>query len=341
MKLRLQSVLAVALAAASFSSADVIKTKDGTVLIGKVAKINAGIITFETSFAGELSIKQSEVVSLATSDPKAVRLTTGTRIDGTVATDDNGAVAVTGSDGKVVTDVSKISQAWPVNARDPQAGFWAYEATLNIQGAEGNTHALDTGASFSAILTTPKDLLKFYTAYDRAVSNGTISANQFKAGVDYANQFTPTSQWFVRDEGGFDHVMAESFYDVAAAGYGFDFVKTPVDTLLARAGVGYRYTEYSSPLTPVVSSAVGDLEIVHNYKGPHFEINNDLTYTPTFNDFSNYFITQDSFIQVPLKDVTLKFRAGISNNYNSKPAPGYKRLDTLYYLRLVYDFGGQ
>ena len=45
MKLRLQSILAVALAAASFSSADVIKTKDGTVLIGKVAKINAGTIT--------------------------------------------------------------------------------------------------------------------------------------------------------------------------------------------------------------------------------------------------------------------------------------------------------
>jgi putative salt-induced outer membrane protein YdiY len=341
MKLRLQSVLAVALAAASFSAADVIKTKDGTVLIGKVAKINAGTITFETSFAGELSIKQSEVVSLATSDPKAVRLVSGTRIDGTVATDDKGTVSVTGNDGKVVTEVSKINQAWPINARDPLAGFWAYEATLNIQGAEGNTHALDTGASFSAILTTPTDLLKFYTAYDRAISNGTISSNQFKAGVDYSNQFTPDSQWFIRDEGGFDHVMDESFYDIAAAGYGFNFVKTPTDTLLGRVGVGYRYTEYGDPMTPVVSSGAGDFEIVHDYKGPHFEISNDLTYTPTFNDFSNYFITQDSFIQVPLKDIVLKFRAGISNNYNSKPTVGFKRLDTLYYLRLVYDFGAK
>lgn len=341
MKLRFQSVLAVALAAASFSAADVIKTKDGTVLIGKVAKISAGTITFETSFAGELSIKQSEVVSLATSDPKAVRLVSGTRIDGTVATDDKGTVSVTGNDGKVVTEVSKINQAWPVNARDPLAGFWAYEATLNIQGAEGNTHALDTGASFSAILTTPKDLLKFYTAYDRAVSNGTISSDQFKAGVDYSNQFTPTSQWFARDEGGFDRVMDERFYNVAAAGYGFDLVRIPTDTLLARVGVAYRYTDYKNALNPTISSMAGDAEIVHTYKGPHFEISNDLTYVPTFNDFNSYFITQDSFVQVPLKDIVLKFRMGVSNDYTSKPSPGFKRLDTLYYLRLVYDFGGQ
>jgi putative salt-induced outer membrane protein YdiY/uncharacterized protein YkvS len=341
MKLRLFSLLTVVSATAAFLSADVIKTKDGATLTGKISKINAGSVILETGYAGELTIKQSEVVSIQTDAPKAIRLMTGTRIDGTVTTTDAGTINIVGADGAVTTAIPKIEQVWPVGARDPMVGAWSYEATLNIQGTTGNKDSLDTGASFTAILVNPKDTLKFYTAYDRAVTEGQKSADQFKAGVDYSAQITANTQWFARDEGGFDRVMDEKFYNIAAGGYGFDFIKTPVDTLLGRAGVAYRYTDYTSPLNPTVSSMAGDFEIVHDYKGPRFEVSNDLTYIPAFKEFQNYLITQDSFVQVPLKDIVFKFRMGVSNNYTSKPSPGFKRLDTLYYIRLVYDFGAQ
>jgi putative salt-induced outer membrane protein YdiY len=341
MKLQIFSFLAVASATAAFLSADVVKTKDGATLTGKITKVDAGAVTLSTSYAGELTIKQSEVTSLQTDAPKAIRLTSGTRIDGTVTTSDTGSVAIAGSDGNITTDIPKIQQVWPVNARDPLVGAWSYEATLNIQGTSGNKDSLDTGASFTALLVNPKDALKFYAAYDRAVTAGQKSADQFKGGIDYSSQITATTQWFARDEGGYDRVMDERFYNIAAAGYGVDFVKTPVDTFLGRAGVAYRYTAYSSRLNPTISTMAGDLELVHTYNGPRFEISNDLTYVPAFKDFANYYVTQDSFFQVPLKDIVFKFRMGISNNYNSKPSPGFKRLDTLYYLRLVYDFGAR
>jgi len=341
MKLRLSSLLAVALATASFLSADVVKTKDGATLTGKISKVNAGAVILETSYAGELTIKQSEVVSIQTDGPKAIRLMTGTRIDGTVTTTDTGTINIAGTDGTFTTAIPKIEQIWPVGARDPLVGAWAYEATLNIQGTTGNKNSLDTGAGFTATLVNPKDTLKLYTAYDRAVTEGQTSSDQFKAGIDYSNQITPTSQWFLRDEAGFDRVMDQKYYDVAAGGYGWDFVKSPTDTLLGRAGLAYRFTDYDSPVNPTVNTLAGDLEIVHDYKGPLFEISNDLTFIPAFDDFSNYLVSQDSFLQVPLKNVKLKFRMGVSNDYTSKPSPGFKRLDTLYYIRLVYDFGAQ
>lgn len=336
---RLVPTVLLALLAPALASADVVQTKDGARLVGTVTAINAGAVTLSTSYAGDLTIKQSEVTSIQTDKPSSFRLASGTRIDGTVNTNAQGQVQVTGTDGTVTTTVSNVAMAWPLGHRDPIVGAWSYEATADVAGTSGNKESLATGASFTATLVNPKDTLKFYTAYNRAETEGVKSADQFKAGVDYSQLFAPDQQWFVRNEAGFDRIMDIRYYDVAAGGYGFDLVKTPQDTLLARIGLAYRYTDYKNPLSPTVSTAAGDAEINHVFNGPWFEVHNNLTFVPDFSDFADYLVTQDSFAQVPLKNTLLKFRVGVSNNYNSRPGQGIKKLDTLYYLRLVYDFG--
>ncbi|HEY3757855.1 MAG TPA: DUF481 domain-containing protein [Opitutaceae bacterium] len=318
---------------------DIIETKDGAKLVGTVKAINAGTITFDTSYAGTLTIKQSSVASIATSQADSVRLASGSRIDGTITTTPTGQVEIVGKDGALTTTVEKVAMLWPAGSKDPLAGAWAFEATANIQGSSGNTHSIDTGGGFKAVWTAPHDTLKFYGNYDRAVTNGLQSANQLRAGVDYSDVFDGDNQWFVRDEAGFDRLLDERYEDIAAAGYGFDLVKTPTDLLVGRVGVAYRYDDYYNPVTPTISSVGGDVEIAHDFKGRLFEVSNSITFVPTFSDFSNFIVHHDSYVQVPLSNTMLKFRAGITNDYNSKPGPGISKMDTLYYLRLVYDFG--
>ena len=99
-------------------SADTVETKDGSRLVGTVTKIDGGNVTLLTSYAGEITIKQSDVVSITTDSAVAVRLASGTRIDGKVSTE-GGAVKIAGADGVISTSVDKVAASWAAGGKDP------------------------------------------------------------------------------------------------------------------------------------------------------------------------------------------------------------------------------
>jgi hypothetical protein len=334
--------LALLIAGTARLCADAVETKEGARITGKIVAINAGAVVIDTSYAGKITVKQSEVTAITTDAPVAVRLASGTRIDGTVATTD-GTVKITGGDGSITTTVDKVAASWAAGGEDPAVAAlrrkWTYEAGLDIAGVSGNKSSLQTAGNFKAVLTDPVDTLQFYAAYDRVVSSGDVSADQFKAGVDYANNFSGTSSWFVRDEGGFDRVMNESFYDIAAAGYGNDFIKEPDQVLTGRVGLSYREVTYKVESTPNVNSAGLDVELNYSVKFKDSQFTNKIAWVPAFNDFKIYYLTQDAEYQIPLSNPSWKLGLGVANNYNSEPGVGIKRLDTTYYTRLVLDWG--
>ncbi|MEO6875071.1 MAG: DUF481 domain-containing protein [Opitutaceae bacterium] len=333
--------LACAAIVASSASADVVETKSGAHLVGKVTKIDAGSVYLTTDFAGDLTIKQSEVTSITTDAPVVVRLATGTVLQGTLTTDGS-ALRIAGADGQLSTQVDKVAATWPVGEEDPLVvslrRHWSYEATVDVSGKTGNSEQLGTAGAFRATLKTPTDTLQAYTAYNRQVADGVKSADQFKAGIDYANNFDGKLSWYARDEGGFDRVKDITFYNTAAAGFGYDFIKEAKHLLTGRAGLSYRYESYGNPAHATLSSAGLDFGLNHEWEFTNSKIVNRLTYTPAFEDFSNFHFTHESFYEIPLADPQWKLRLGVSNDYNSKPGPGIERLDTSYFTRLVLNW---
>jgi hypothetical protein len=334
------SLLASILGSARLA-ADVVETKNGARIVGKITKVDAGSVYMTTDFAGDLTIKQSEVTSISSDGPLSVRLADGTRIQGQVSTQ-NGALQVVGADGTVSTSILKIAAVWEPGSKDPEIAalehHWSYEASADIEGTSGNKDQLGTAAGFRAKLVTPEDTLQYYTGYNRQVTSGVKSADQFKAGVDYAANFSPDSSWYVRDEGGFDRIMDIRFYDTAAVGAGYNFLNSKTDLLTGRVGLAYRYDGYDDPKTPTVNSAAADFEISNDLKFSTSELVTHLTAVPAFSNFSNYIVTHDSFYQIPLVNPAWKLRMGVANDYNSMPSFGFKRLDTTYYTRLILDW---
>ena len=332
----------VALLAAAFSganlSADVVETKSGARIIGKVSKIDGGSVVVSTDYAGAITIKQSEVTSITTDAPVAVRLASGTRIDGKVSSN-AGAVQIAGADGVISTTVDKVAASWAAGGKDPAVAAlergWAYEAAVDVAGKTGNKEQLATGFSFRATLAGAQDTLQFYTAYDRQVSDGVKSADQFKAGIDYANNFSGAKSWSVRNEGGFDRVKDIELYDVAAVGLGYDIIKAPKQTLTGRAGFSFRYAGYKNPKTTDVKSAGLDFGFAHRLQLDNAVLVNRLSYVPTFEDFANFVLTHESALELPLLSTQWKVRLGVANDYNSQPGKGVSRLDTTYFTRLV------
>ena len=335
----------LALAAVAFGAAnltaDVVETKSGARIVGKVSKIDGGAVVVDTSYAGSITIKQSEVAAITTDAPVAVRLATGTRIDGKIS-GASGSLQIAGSDGTISTTVDKVTSSWAAGGKDPQFAAldrgWAYEANVDIAGKSGNKSQLGTSAGLRATLAGVHDKLVFYTAYDRQVTDGLKSADQFKAGTDYQSNFSGKHSWYVRDEGGFDRIKDVQFYNVAAFGLGYDLIKAPKQTLTGRAGLSFRTENYKSPFTTDVNSAGLDFGLAHSLQLDNASLVNRLAIVPAFDDFSNFRLTHESFLELPLANPNWKLRFGVNNDYNSKPGKGVDKMDTGYFTRLVLNW---
>lgn len=334
--------LAVAALAGSMLLGDVVETKNGARLVGKVLKIDGSVILLSTDYAGDIKVKQSDVTSVTTEAPLNVRLASGTVLQGTLSNTGEGTLVITGPDGTLNTKVEKVAATWAPGAIDPDVAAlqrkWAYEVAIDITGKSGNKDQLGTSLSARAVLKTKQDTLQFYTAYDRQVADGNKSADQFKAGVDYQNNFSGRRSWYVRDEGGFDRVKDINLYNIAAAGLGYDFIKEAKHTLTGRAGLSYRYEGYKSPLTEDVNSAGLDLGLNHVYETATWSLTNRISLVPSFEDFANYRLLHESYFEIPMADPDWKLRLGVANDFNSRPAPGFNKLDTTYFARLVLNW---
>ncbi len=322
--------------------ADVVETKDGARLIGKVVQIDGTNLTLETAYAGTLKIKQGEVTSVTTDSPIAVRLEGGTVLEGKLTPTADGGLQISGKDGTITTSVGKVAATWAPGGTDPAIialqRVWSYEAAADITGKTGNGEQTGTSLSFRAVLAGVNDTLQFYAGYNRQISDGTKSADQFKAGVDYQNNFSGRKSWYVRDEGGFDRIKDIDLYNVAAAGLGYDFIKEAKQTLTGRAGVSFRYEGYGDPLTEDVKDAGLDFGLNHRLQMADSLLVNRLSYVPSFDDFGNYRFIHESYYELPLANPAWKLRLGILNDYTSMPPRGLEKLDTTYYTRLVLNW---
>jgi hypothetical protein len=335
-------LLAVLALSAAHLFADVVETKNGAKLVGKITKIVGGTITLATDYAGEIAIKQSEVTRLTTDGAVAVRLASGTRIDGRVSTA-TGAIQVAGKEGTVSTTIDQVAASWAAGAEDPQIvaarRHWTIETSTDIAGRQGNTESTGIGAGFVARLVSPHDVLKFYGSYDYATTTSatgvkTKSADATKGGIDYQSFYSEKFGWFIRSELGKDSVAGIDLRSTTDAGASFRLIKTAAQSLVGRLGAGYRFESY--PVGPNNNGAVAAAGLSYSYTlNKYASLVTDLRYLPAFKDFADYRFLHESAIEVPLAADFWKLRIGVANDYNSRPPGGRDNLDTTYYTRML------
>jgi putative salt-induced outer membrane protein YdiY len=322
-------------------SADTVDTKNGAHLVGKITRIDCSVVYLHTDYAGDISIKQSEVASFATDQPIAVRIDSGIRLDGKV-TPVNGQIQVVGWHGMLTTDVRHVAATWAAGGEDPiitaRRGYWTYEASVDINGESGDHNQLGTAGGLRVVHTATDSELELYAKYNRQVTDGLKSADQLAGGVDYTNHYAERDSVYGRDEAGFDHVMGIRFSNVAAAGYGYDFIKQPKHILTGRAGLAHRYDDYKDPATPTVNAVGGDFELIHDWTFGISHLVNKLSFVPIFENLNDFIVTHDSYYQIPLANPHWKLHIGVTINYSNRPGAGIKRLDTTYYTRLLLDW---
>jgi Protein of unknown function, DUF481 len=324
--------------------ADTVTLKDGSVVHGKNLHVADGIITITTSFAGDLSIKQDQVASFQTDDPVYVKTKDNSAVLGKVEPRDSSLV-VSNPNGTYVTKVDGVKSTWGSGDEDPELvalrRHWVLEFTTDIAGRSGNSSGF--GGAFGAVATlkTPTDALKFYGSANHTTANGATSEDDYKGGVEYNAFFSDIWSWYISSELMQDNVKNIALRASALGGIGINAIRSKEEALQFRAGLSYRYETYNTvPPSPNFSSAGVGLALVHRLDiAPWLVMHNSLGYTPSFQDISNYIVDHDSNVTMPFAgSQAWSLRLGLTNEYTSKPVgSANKRLDTLYYLRFVYD----
>jgi hypothetical protein len=341
----LRTSICIALFCALQLSADVIETSNGARIVGKIKQVHGGVITISTDYAGDLSVKQAMVTSITTDTPIALRTADGTRSIGIVTVAPGGGVRIAGPAESRDTAISSIAAWWTPGEEDPDVVAarrkWSYEAGVDINGQSGTHNQLGTTYGFRATLTGPNDVLQLYTAYNRQEAESQVSTEQFKAGVDYADNFTTFESWYAKDEAGFDRVNDITFDDIGAAGLGYDVIRAENETLTFRLGLSYRYDRYSTADSASLSSVGADVGMEYSRKFKRSSLTDRISFDPAFQDFGNFILTHEIKYDIPLVSPWWKLSMGMANNYNSRPVGGVDKLDTIYFTRLVLNWGAK
>ena len=183
-------------------------------------------------------------------------------------------------------------------------------------------------------MQTPKDRLTFTASYARADDQDAVTQDEAKGGIDYSNFFAERWSWYVRTELGFDHVKDLDVRSQSAAGIGRTLIKNPKQMLEVRGGLSYRFEDYG--VAPDFSSGGLDLGLLHSYEFALGKVVNSLNITPSFEDFSNFVITHESTLEMPIaQSDAWELRVGLKNDYTSEPPPGLVEHDWSYFTQMV------
>lgn len=356
-KLSLYALVALTLVARL--SADVVEMNDGSRLVGKITQIYAGEITLETQFAGTLVLDQAQVRSFSTDTPLTVRLDDGATATGVVVAPGGEQVQVNLPAGSLTTATTEVAAAWPQGQRDPEAAAretelvslqrkWRFEAAANVEGRDGNSEEFDTSMNFKATLDGPRDRLDMYASYaysaskDETTGDTTSTTDEIIGGIRYTSFFAGPLGWYVRQELERDKFEDIDLRSTTASGLSYKFVDQDTMRLEGRAGLSFRYEAYeedaSTGTTPDNQDFFGlDFGLTYYWKFAEWgELNSELTYLPSVEDFGDFRLTHTSTVDIPLAFSDFwKLRVGLSNDYNSEPSGERERMDTTYFLSLL------
>jgi putative salt-induced outer membrane protein YdiY len=328
--------------------ADVVETRSGARLVGKITKIDDGAVYLETDYAGKLEVKQSEVTGITTEEVVVVRLESGIVLQGRISDSQDGGLIVSGADGEARIWVNRIAATWLVKAEDPaivemkkaaadKRHHWALQIGVDITGRSGNASSSGVASNIVATYTGPKDALRLYGDYNYLRTDNSKSTDEAKAGLEYTNFFHDKLGWFSRSELQRDKIAQVDLRATSDVGLTYRFVKTPWEELAGRIGAGYRYENFTvSNDRKGVILAFG---VTHSYKFNRAAVlTTDLKYLPNAANFADFRLVHDSGLEVPLAASLWKMRVGVENQYDGRPQPGREHLDTTYYTRLLLNW---
>ena len=206
---------------------DTVRTRDGSVLQGKVSHMTDGKVQMTTSFAGEIEIAWEEIVSIETGDALPIHLDDGSVIQGTLQSGKPGTVDVVRESGEArfSTPLNRIVQVNPPPPPTPDPVKWQSKITGSASESSSDTDVSAVGITAEGTRRTEADRITLKGGYYTSETDGdTKRDDQFVSGK-------------------YDYFITKQYFSYLNARMDRDKVKDIDLRLLLGMGLGYQFVE--------------------------------------------------------------------------------------------------
>jgi len=339
---------------------DILIFTDGEKLIGQLKSAKGDSVVFKSDMAGEVTVAWSKIQELHTSQPFAVigkNVTVARHAD--VSQVPQGNVAMT--DQKIVVESAAprtvpvadaaylVSQPDFEKAINREAGFlqdWGGSVTAGVGLVEATQNSETFTGAIALVRTEPTEnwmnpstrtLLGFSAAYGKISQPGTpdIKTAIYHAGAEEDKYFSP--RLFAFGQAAFDHNYSQGLdlQQSYGGGLGWTTYKTGAAELDVKASISYirQSFDVSTSNENLVGTTFAE---IYTRKFQHgILLNEQISFTPAWNDTSAYFGTGTISLTLPVHKRLSTSLAALDTFLNDPP-PGFKKNSFQFTAGLAY-----
>ena len=340
LKIYLSIIIVLAFTGSAFS--DMVFFKNGDRLSGKVKQLTDSKLILESDYAGEITFNLSDVQTLSTEQPVTLNLGDGTVLKQRLLSAEPGQVLIEGT--KTIRQQSiELQNISAINPPPKEVPKWHGSVSAGIAATRGNT---DTDRySFSAEV-------KKRSENDRITITGDYVRSKDKDQTTGEKEVT--ENWW-RTKGKYDYFITEKWYAfvdgryekdsiadldrrvIIGGGAGYQWIETDDLSFATEGGLASRYEKFEDQTDSQteLSAQLGynlSAKIRENIRFLH-----DLTYYPSLEQFSDYYLTSNAELRADLID-NLFTSFKVIFNYDATPAAGSDQTDVKYIWGLGWNF---
>ena len=327
---------------AQWSKADEVSFKNGDHLTGKIDHLVDGKLVFKSSVGGDVTANLSDIQTLSSDEAIEVNLKDGTGFKQKVLSAAPGRFSVEGAEALKAQEFA-VADIVSINPPITPAPKWTGRVSAGYASTHGNTKTETISASANMTKRTEKDRTQISADYAKGEQEDRTT------GMDETIE-----DWW-RAKGKYDYFLSKKFYAyvdgryerdavamldrrmIVGIGGGYQWIESPDTNFSTEVGLASLYEKFDNQTSSnselsVQAGYYFDKKLAKNMMFTH-----DLTYYPSLNKFSDYFLTSTAGIRI---DFSGSFFASFKAifNYDQTPAPGAHQTDVKYFAGLGYGF---
>jgi len=319
--------------------ADEIWLKNGDRLTGKIVRLEANSLIFNTGYAGEITVKWQEIKNLKTDTPVKLMFGGETAIEGVITPGENGSVTVTSSEIKEPLSV-ELARLTVINPKPPEPPVKTnFRINFGASFTDGNTQTESIYGDTELVARTVKNRFALGALYKRSKDGDVTTADSLLGYMKYDYFLTPKWYLYSALAGEKDEFKDLNLRSTAGLGLGYQFFETETGKLSLDAGASYVNNDYIQAKDG--GYAAGRWGVIFEYfllkKALQFFHNH--TGLQSFESSDDLLIYTQTGFRIPLYK-NLNSTIQYNYDYDKSPAPGREKEDSAFIFTLGYQWEG-
>ena len=317
--------------------ADEIHLKNGDRMTGKVIRMEESKLFFKTSYAGEISVKWTEISNLKTDEPIQVILSDETSLKGVTKPAEEGKMKL--RMGKIVEtvsfDLSTVKSINPKPKAEEPAVTLKGRVNVGTTKTSGNSETEAQHLDGQFVARTAKSRYTVAAEFNHEKDNGEKTVNNALGSGKYDHFLT--KKWFLYANTSFekDEFKDLNLRTALGMGAGYQFLETPLTNLSLESGPTYVNEDFDEGEDNSYPAVRWALDFDHYFYKKIIQFFHFHEGFQGIEETEDLFIRSRTGIRVPVYN---NFETTLQYNYDwdKSPKPGREKADEMYLLTLGY-----